>query len=139
MHSINPKTQFCRSGFPEANISAIISLPMTRLTDSFMTHAQRTQMAANGVAQGSRQNIAVERQWYRSRRSGGAETLTLMQQRRCFFAALGAESVVTRLLLQAGCSKQRGRSKSEGFSNPGQIDECDVVHATLDAPHVRPV
>ena len=42
-------------------------------------------------------------------------------------------------MLHTGRGQQRGRTKSQGSSDAGQIDECHVVFATLDAAHIRPV
>ena len=81
----------------------------------------------------------MERRWQVSRRCGAAEALTSAKQPRRFFASREANVIATRLLLQAGRCKQRGRAKSQGSSDAGQIDERDVVLATLDAAHVRPV
>jgi len=57
LHSTNPKTHLRRSGFPEANVSAIMSFQMNGLADSLLTDAQRAQLRRNDAARANDRNI----------------------------------------------------------------------------------
>jgi len=113
---------------------------MSGFNDSVLMDAQYTQLTANGAARVPSRNVAIEQRRKVPRRYGSHETtLTSAKQLRGYLATREANVIATHLLLQAGRCKQRGRTKSQGSSDACQIDERDVVLATLDATHIRPV